>query len=402
MKQSAQIIFIICESHIPSDGRILRFARTMREAGYQVAGFGYDKNDRSPPAQADLPLEIFETRGPKASALRLKLIALSMAPARLLPAAAIWSYWLMPERRRLWSAIVQHMHSRQETPDFVIAKHWSALPVAIRLAEQTGATLIYDMVEISHAEYEENWKWRLIVRPVIAAIEARGFARAEKVLTIGEAAAAECQRHNNLDETPIVIRNVPDYFAAPDRPTSNEPIFLYHGLAFADRNLEELIESVKYWREGPRLVLRLTGKPSYLQDLKALASRHDVAHRIEFADPVVQSKVVQTAASADVGLCLFPTHSRQKQLAEPNKLFQYVMAGLAVLSSDLPNLSALVDRYGFGIARPAATVQEIARAVNDMTVDSINQMRARSRQAAKTLCWQSEQKKLLDILRRNN
>ena len=126
----------------------------------------------------------------------------------------------------------------------------------MRAAKFANARLLYDIVEISHAEHEENWKWRLIVRPMIKEIESSGFEQADGLLTIGDAAARELQSHNGLPDPPVTVRNLPEYFEAPARKTTDAPIFLYHGLAFMDRNLEELIESVKYWNDGAKLRLR--------------------------------------------------------------------------------------------------------------------------------------------------
>jgi glycosyltransferase involved in cell wall biosynthesis len=73
-----------------------------------------------------------------------------------------------------------------------------------------------------------------------------------------------------------------------------------------------------------------------------------VADRVHFLDPVPADEVVAFLASADVGvhplLGVFPNH----EMALPNKLFEYLHAGLAIVVTDLKELGRFVRLHGLG------------------------------------------------------
>ncbi len=53
-------------------------------------------------------------------------------------------------------------------------------------------------------------------------------------------------------------------------------------------------------------------------------------------------------AEADVGVTLLQDTCENHRLALPNKLFEYIAAGVPVVASALPEIERLVDRYGIG------------------------------------------------------
>ena len=117
-------------------------------------------------------------------------------------------------------------------------------------------------------------------------------------------------------------------------------------------------------------------------------SEHPVLH----ADPV--------GIRALRGSTLLEPHKLNHQLALPNKLFSYLMAGLPVLATDLPELGAVVRGEQVGVLVADHSVEAITRAVAGVLGERsrLTAMRDRARRAAeRQFHWEREQQNLLQI-----
>ena len=83
-------------------------------------------------------------------------------------------------------------------------------------------------------------------------------------------------------------------------------------------------------------------------ELRAQAKDQAVADRVHFADPVPSDDVVSFLRSADVGLQPMLGGIINHELALPNKLFEYLHAGLPMVVTDLQELGRFVREHGLG------------------------------------------------------
>jgi len=94
-----------------------------------------------------------------------------------------------------------------------------------------------------------------------------------------------------------------------------------------------------------------------------------VAERVHLLPPVLPDELLAVTASADVGLVLLEDTCLNHRLALPNKLFEYLAAGVPVLASDLPELRRVVETYRVGCvvdpANPGALAAAMRRLVED-------------------------------------
>ena len=118
-------------------------------------------------------------------------------------------------------------------------------------------------------------------------------------------------------------------------------------------------------------------------------------NRVEFVEPVAFTDIVSRATEADIGYCVLENFSPQRQYTSPNKFFEYAMAGLAIVCSDLPELRKVGDQYGHCVFVDAYDVMAIANAINGLTAVRINELKRNALVAARDLCWENEQGKLV-------
>ena len=105
--------------------------------------------------------------------------------------------------------------------------------------------------------------------------------------------------------------------------------------------------------------------------------------------------LVREAAQFDVGFFALPGHSRHNEFALPNKFFEYVMAGLALCTTDLPEMARLIREYDLGVTIAAVEPNAIAAAVNALDPDRIDRFKRNALRAARELCWERESERLV-------
>ena len=194
---------------------------------------------------------------------------------------------------------------------------------------------------------------------------------------------------------PAVVRNIPrlNRHPAAPRPVSLDT-GVYAGGLLPNRGLETAIEALSLV-PGLRLQLIGPGAPDYARALRAHAERHGVAERVAFKGSVEPDQVVDIIRGAAFGIALFQPVCMSHRLVAPNKLFEYVAAGVPLLASDLPVMRTLIDEWGVGLTVPANNVArfvEAARALQDP--DANNRFRMAAATASRHLTWDKESKVL--------
>jgi glycosyltransferase involved in cell wall biosynthesis len=377
-------IAVVVLHPLASDSRVLRTARALHEAGHRVLLVGHGPAPEGVPYDVALLPDV-----PSPFRVRAGLV-LRQAPASLMASSALPLYWTDGARRRARAIL------RAARPEVVHANDWNTLPLALDAKARWGARIVYDTHEMAVAEYEHSLKWRLAALGHVRAIEGQGIARADAVIAVsGGIARALREVYPGLRD-PVVIRNVPDGVPAPFHPTGSIVTVLFHGLLRSNRGLEPILASVPAWPEAFRLVLRGPCSPGYRAALESKVLAHGLARRVAFEPPVPPGQVVARAAEADLGLCILPDTSRHNRYALPNKLFEYLMAGLGVVVSPLPDMAEIVESTGCGVlvqAEPAA----IAAALGSLDAAAIDALKRRALEAARTLNWTQESRKLVAL-----
>jgi glycosyltransferase involved in cell wall biosynthesis len=136
-------------------------------------------------------------------------------------------------------------------------------------------------------------------------------------------------------------------------------------------------------------------------ELEALIVSEGVADRVRILPPVPYTELLDWTASADIGLLVYsPDYSLNVQMCLPNKLFEYLMAGLPVLASPLDAVTEVIRTYDVGQIVHSLTQQDIGAAINSMLADrlALARMRCNALNAAKQdLCWEKESQQLIRL-----
>lgn len=380
-------VTILCLAPLEFDSRVLRLARAFAEAGRTTTVIGL-----APAPAAAQPFTI-QAIGDRGSPNRIRAgIVLRQAPATLVRASAHPLYWISSTRGRARAAV------EASRPDLIIAVDWKSLPIAHAVAKRRACKVIYDSHELASEEFLESRAWRLLARQHVLEIERDGIARVDGVITVSDGLADRLHSLYGLPRRPLVVRNIPEYAPLPFQPTGSLVTVLYQGLLAPRRGLEAAIASVAAWRADYRLVIRGFGADPYVAKLREFAESAGVAPRVTFEPAVAPTDVVAAAHEADIGLFALPGDSAQSRFALPNKLFEYMAAGLALAVSDLPEMRRVIETCRCGILIPQPTPQAIAEALNALDAARIDDYKRASAEAAATQTFAAEFAKLLTLV----
>lgn len=264
--------------------------------------------------------------------------------------------------------------------------------VAARLL--TGARVVYDSHELWP---DRNGRWES--RAWLLATEWIFVRAAHRVIVSSPGHAAVISHRYRIAE-PVLIRNIPEHpplvqpVSTGPRAQGRHSVGVYAGGLQAHRGIEQAIEALGE-SSDTRLRLLGAGRDGYVECLRELAERCGVSSRVEFAGLVPNEILIEEISRADFGLALFQPTCLSHRLVLPNKVFEYLHAGVPVLASDLPVLREYVGDPGRGVCVPAEDPVAIARGMTKIAGAEANRMYRRAAvEAASAFTWNQEKETL--------
>lgn len=293
-------------------------------------------------------------------------------------------------RERYWKtrrAIDSNTHA-------ILADDLSALPVAAHAAQRLGAKLVFDAHEYSPLE-QETPKFKRLETPNRTYLLHKYAKTAHATMTVCEPIAERYTREFGF--RPLVVMNAPQMDGQPDHPIDPERIrLIHHGTFQPDRQPELMIRALALADRRFELYLMLMGSENHLQALRSLGD--EIAPgRVHFLLPVPAAQVVRQIAQYDIGFYLLAPTNYNNHVALPNKFFDFIGAGLAVVIGQSPSMAQVVQDYGFGCVASSFEPQAVADTLNKLTVEAIVAMRARARDAAGALNADVEMAKVVSM-----
>lgn len=176
----------------------------------------------------------------------------------------------------------------------------------------------------------------------------------------------------------------------------DEKILLYQGGLQQGRGLELLIEAMDEIEEGHLLFI---GGGKLTLTLKEQAEASKQADRIHFLDKVPFQELPSYTREAYLGFQVLQNICFNHYSASSNKLFEYMMAHVPVVSCDFPEIKKVVEETNTGLVVDSHNASEIANAVNQLVKDTSlrNQLSENTKQAKEIYNWNNEKSKLLEV-----
>lgn len=278
--------------------------------------------------------------------------------------------------------------------DIYHANDLNTLPVGFFLAKFRRAKLVYDSHELYVEQYSNT---SIFYKKLLSFIEKIYIRKADAVITVNDSIAEILSERYKIP-MPITMMNCPIYQSPQKKFLRNDiKKIIYLGRYTEDRGIEELILSMKHV-EKAKLYLR--GFGPHENYLRALALNNDLNEKVIFLEPVEMTKMVDSLEGFDIGIVPYKPVSLNNKLASPNKIFEYMMAGLPIAASDSPELRKIVTKNNVGVLFDPSDPKDIADKINYLVENdkTLKEMRDNALRVAKSeYNWEVQSKKLIGV-----
>ncbi len=272
---------------------------------------------------------------------------------------------------RLWHEVA----AGPRKPALVHCNDLDTLVVGVLAKRAFHSSLVYDAHEFwPYSDVNASW-----CKVKLAKIYEKWLIkRADVVITVNPLMAKEIEKEYELSGIESVLncepwkKNRTAFTSRYVEEVANGRMrLLYQGNFAPQRGIEELLEAWQYV-DGDKAALFLRGADNVYRKMSSeLADKNRLLNKsIFFLDPVNEDMLVDGAITFDVGVIPYKPIIKGYTFCCPNKLSQYMHAGLAVLSNDLPYVKFVLNKYSCGLSYNSNDLRSIANCVNAVADDT--------------------------------
>ncbi len=232
-------------------------------------------------------------------------------------------------------------------------------------------------------------------------IERRCFPKLKTVITVSQSIVDQYEKEYGI--RPYLVRNIPA--AAKPAVTAtrqslqmpeDKTVLLLQGAGINEgRGGEEIVQAMQYL---PDCHLFIVGNGTVLPLLKKMAAEMNLQERITFVPRQSPENLFNYTSLADIGMAIDTDQSANLRFSLPNKIFDYIKAGIPLVVSNLVERARIVRQYKVGTVAEAVTPEAIAAAVKELSDPTLlAQCRENCKAAAQELTWENEEKVLEQV-----
>ena len=399
MEAATARVLYVWQSDYPWDVRTEKVCGALSQAGYEVHLAA--RNRRREPVTEVRP-----------EAVTHRLPAWGWAGRRLDAALQVPAFF-SPRWLHLLSSLV-----RGQRPDVIIVRDLPLCPAGIWTGRRHGVPVILDMAENYPATFRakrdvgRRKPWDFLVRNprLFSAVEDYCIRHVDHIMVVVEESADRLAARGVPRDRLDVVSNTPPAARAmharpnPPRPTGAPLELVYLGIHTIERGLLELIEAVKVLRDQSVPVrATIVGVGRDTERLRAYTRQLGLTADDVLFTGYLQShaEALAVLAAADVGV--IPSRKTgQSDSTIPNKLFDYMAAGLAVLTSNTAPCTRIVRETGAGDVFRAGDAADLAAAVRRLADPAVRRAagEAGRRAILARYNWERDGAVLCDVVRR--
>ena len=358
-----------------NDSRVLKESQSLNKAGHTVTVVALHENG-----------------------LLEKEIIQGIAVRRIKLKTKQWPTWRFVQLIKYFEFVIR-VCCKYSNNDVIHCNDLNALPIGCLIKFfNRQACIVYDAHEF---EIDCTPDESPLAKKIKYLIEKSLIRYADKVITVSDSIANEYVKLYNI-EKPSLVLNCPEYIAS--QPISNilrdkfdlneeDRIFIYQGALTKGRGIELLI-NVFSGLECSKAKLVFMGYGALEDDVNSACI---ASENIYYMPAVPPSEVLKYTASADVGISMIEAKCKSYEFCLPNKMFEYIMAGIPVLASDLPEMQSIINKYKVGKVIKDGCEQSLVDAVLEFSEERFLRYGDGIEHARNTFNWGNQEIKLLDV-----
>lgn len=234
------------------------------------------------------------------------------------------------------------------------------------------------------------------------AIERYCFPKLKTVITVSQSIVDQYEQEYGI--RPYLVRNIPPAGTPPlthakadlGMPTDKFNLIIQGNGLNEGRGCEE---SILAMQQLPDAHLFIIGGGTIIPKLHQMVAELQLGDRVTIVPRQTQEMLFQYTASADAGLAMDHDVGPNAQYSLPNKIFEYIKAGIPQIVSNLPERARIVRQYQIGLVPEIISPEAIAEAVRTLQSNPQlhQQYKSNCLKAAQELTWENEEIILKDI-----
>ena len=274
-------------------------------------------------------------------------------------------------------------------PDNLWSNDLDTLPSNFLYSKLNKTQIIFD----SHEYFTEVPE--LISRPIIQKfwkkLEQIILPRLKHVITVSQSIANLFEKEYNIKVN--LLRNVPSIdkraVDVENIKVEGKNILIYQGAVNVNRGIEYMVKAMSYLDNA---ILYIAGAGDISKKIEELIIELNLQNKVVMLGRIPLEKLHGYTLQADLGLSLEEDAGLNYRFALPNKLFDYVLAEIPVLVSNLPEMKIMVTQYGLGDTIENHSPEHIAQKISSMlnNKQQIIIWKKNAKKAALELNWEKE------------
>ncbi len=247
---------------------------------------------------------------------------------------------------------------------------------------------------------------RPVIKKVWKSIERYILPKLPEMITVNTSIAQLFEKEYGIKVS--IVRNIPMRNEITINLTKNDlglpenrKLILIQGSGLnIDRGLEELCEAMTFVQQA---MLIIVGDGDVIPLIKQKAKNLQLNDKIKFIPKQTPEYLQQYTKHADLGLSIDKDTNLNYRYSLPNKIFDYIHAGIPVLCSPLVEVKNIVEKYKIGECIDNHNPVDIAERINTMLKNKakLKQYKGNTELASKELNWNNEKLNLINILQKH-
>jgi len=366
-------VISIVLNNFKNDSRVLKENISLQNAGYEVKVVALHEE---PLKEFDIVQNI--------AVHRIKLRSRGWSKNKLIQLLKYFEF--------VYRVIKKYKHS-----DIIHCNDLNALPIGfiIKSFFNKNTKIVYD----AH-EYETEINGLIgIQKSLTKKLEKWLIKYADKVICVSGSIANEYVRLYDIDK-PALVLNTPSYqkikkqniFRETFEIDDDKTIFLYQGGLSKGRGIEILLDTFKTISHDTVIVFMGYG---ILEELIVNISKE--YSNIYFHQAVSHDLLLNYTSSADFGILFYENSCLNHYYCSPNKMFEYLMAEIPVIVSNLYEMKRLVELNEIGTVAKENTSYGLKVAIEEAVKLNKELLKVNIQKVKNIYNWEEQEKVLLKV-----
>jgi glycosyltransferase involved in cell wall biosynthesis len=361
-------------NNFKNDSRVLKESISLQNAGYKVQVVALHED----------PLEEYE-QVQNISVHRVKLKSRRWSKQKAVQ--------LLKYIELVYQVVKQYQGS-----DILHCNDLNALPIGVFIKKffNRDAKVVYD----AHEYETELNNLKGTQKKLATWLERRLIKYVDSVITVSDAIANEYVKLYDI-EKPVLVLNTPPYkeikkkniFRETLGIKENQIIFLYQGGLSKGRGIEILLETFKTIDNENAVIVFMGYGP--LESLIQATSKE--YKNIYFHEAVAPDILLDYTSSADFGFLFYENTCLNHYYCSPNKMFEYLMAEIPVIVSNLYEMKRLVELNKIGTVAKENTLNGLKKAIEEAVILDKNKLKENIQKLKMIYNWEEQEKVLLEV-----